>query len=99
MTRIHTSKKKNFFNSPFFYIILCLLVFLLIRANFSIYKKRKIAQEKLADFSTQNSELKDNKGKLNQKNADLHTERGVEEFLRGDNFGKEGETLIRIVES
>jgi len=78
---------------------LILVLGLISRATWNLYRKNQIAQDNLRSSAERAESLKERQATLQDKIAKLKTARGIEEEIR-NNFlvAKEGEQVISIVE-
>lgn len=80
-------------------LLLLVLIFLLSKSVFSLYKKNKLTRDSLRESKSELVSLQDRKGVLEREIEKLQTDRGVEAVIRDKfNVAKEGERLITIIE-
>lgn len=79
-------------------LVLVVIVVFLSRGVWGVYQKNRDAEEKLAQAQREYNTLQEQQAFLEEDNARLHTEEGIEEEIR-DTFGlgKEGERVIIVV--
>lgn len=99
MKSFHTRKKKNFFESIWFYLLSAILLFVLVRANYSIFKKLERAKNAKSEITTEHQELQRKESLYRENISSLESERGREvEYRENFNVVRKGETLIKIVD-
>ncbi len=86
-------------SSPFVVIIFILLIIVLIRANFRIYGKVYVSNQRLQQSQNEISRLNDRKVELISKVDKLSTGEGIESEIRSKYMAvKEGESVAVIID-
>lgn len=93
-------RKKPWHLNPFFLGLLVVVLTVLIHSTYSSFLKRKEAQQAYASYKEEFNRLQAKKLELEAEIKDLSTPRGrEEEYRQRYNVVRDGEQLIRIVES
>jgi len=89
--------RKVFYSKITFWILL-ILVILLSKQVYDIYKKKQLSQEGLATISKEYNNLKNRENMLSSEIEKLKTENGIEAEIRGKfDVVKPGEQVVIII--
>jgi cell division protein FtsB len=84
--------------SKMFFVVLLILIAILAKATYEIYKKESLSSESLNETQKELGDLKSRQSMLNSEISKLNTDSGIEEEIRSKfDVAKPGETVVVVV--